>query len=176
MAHQERTHEGQRRLFEVLAKATRLLPNFFVVKTSANLTPLVLAGVTEHLDPKLAAHIAKHLDPQVLGEVVLYLRASTAARVATHQDPEVLSRVTDYLHSKGFVKRLGELSDALEESLLGELVRRMQDPTRIAAIASHMQQLDKVRSVARRLDRSMLMRVRQLLEHHGQHRTLAAMS
>jgi hypothetical protein len=159
-----------------VAKATRLLPNFFVVKTSASLTPYVLAGVTEHLEPKLAAHIAKHLEPQVLGEVVLYLRASTAARVAAHQDPEVLNRITDYLHSKGFVKRLGELSDALEESVLAEIVRRMPDASRIAAVASHMQQLDKLRNVARRLDRPMLAKVRQLLEHHGQHRTLAAIS
>jgi hypothetical protein len=174
VAHERRTYEAQRKMFEVMARTTRLLPNFFVVKTASALTPYMLAGVTEHMDAKTAAHVAKSLDPQVLGEVVLHLRASTAARVAAYQDAETLNRVIDYLHNRGFVKRLGELSDALDESLLGELVKRIQDPGRIAAVACHMHELDKLRNVTRRLDRKVLSAVRQLLEHHGQHRALAA--
>lgn len=166
-AHARRVHEGQRKLYEVLAASTRLVPNFMVVKLAGNLSPYVLAQVSEHLEPKAAAGLTKSFDAHLLGEIVLHIDVGTAARIATHMDLETLVQITESLATKGLHKRLGEVSDALDERMLEKLVLRIKDPARIAAVTSHMHRLDHLARVGRRLDAKLVASVVAVLERGG---------
>ena len=174
-AHARRVHEGQRKLYAVLASATRFIPNFVITRLSTALSPYVLAQITEHLEPKAAAGLAKAFDAHLLSEIVLHIETQTAASIAVHIDLDMLVQITDSLASKGFVKRLGEVSDALEEKMLEKLVLRIKDPERIASVASHMHKLDKISTVARRLDRKLREAVIETLQRTGHARVANAL-
>lgn len=165
--HAQRVHEGQRKLYVVLASATRFIPNFVITKLSSALSPYVLAQVSEHMEPKAAAGLAKTFDPHILGEIVLHIDTRTAANIAVHTDIDMLVQITDSLVSKGLVKRLGEVSDALEERMLEKLVLRIKNPERIAAVASNMQELDKLTNIVRRLDRKLAQAIIEVLQRAG---------
>lgn len=173
-AHARRVHADQRSLYAALAATTRLIPNMLVAKLSAGLSPYVLAQVAEHLEAKAAAGLTKIFEPHVLGEIVLHIDAHTAARIAPHMDLGMLLRIVDTLAGKGLTKRLSEIADALDEAMLDKLVQKIEDPARIAAVASHMQQLDKLASVARRLDAGRVAKVSAHLERAGHAAALAA--
>lgn len=166
-AHAARVHEDQRKLFETMAKATRFIPNFVLAKLSHGMSGYVLAKITEYLDVKSAATLAKLYEPALLAEIATHLRADMAAGVAAQLDLETLTTIIDVLSRKGLVRRLGELSDALDERLLERLVRRIGDAERIAAVASHMTALEKLVSVARRLDTALLHAIVQTLHRQG---------
>ncbi len=174
-AHARRVHDGQRKLYAVLAGATRFLPNFVITKLSGALSPYVLAQISEHLEPKAAAGLAKAFEPHLLAEIVLHIDTQTAARIATHIDIDMLVQITDSLANKGLMKRLGEVSDALEENMLEKLVLRIKDPRRIAAIAAHMQELGKLGNVARKLDRKLLQSIIDILQRAGNSKAVQAM-
>ena len=174
-AHAQRVHEGQRKLYAVLAGATRFIPNFVITRLSTALSPYVLAQVSEHMEPKAAAALAKSFDPHTLGEIVLHIDTQTAARIAVHTDIDMLVQITDSLASKGLNKRLGEVSDALEERMLEKLVLRIKDPERIAAVASHMQELKKLRTVARCLDAKVLQAIIVVLQRAGNSKAAEAL-
>ena len=166
-AHAQRVHDSQRKLYAVLAGATRFIPNFVITRLSSTLSPYVLAQVSEHMEPKAAAGLAKTFDAHVLGEIVLHIDTQAAARIAVHTDIDMLVQITDSLASKGLLKRLGEVSDALEERMLEKLVLRIKDPERIAAVASHMQELSKLTSIGRRLDKKLALAVIEVLQRAG---------
>lgn len=174
-AHAQRVHQGQRKLYAVLAGATRFIPNFVITRLSSALSPYVLAQISEHLEPKAAAGLAKSFDAHLLGEIVLHIDTQTAANIAAHTDVDMLVQITNSLASKGLVKRLGEVSDALEEKMLEKLVLRIKDPERIASVASHMHELNKIATVARRLDRKLLQAVIEVLQRAGNHRVASAL-
>jgi hypothetical protein len=166
-AHAQRVHDSQRKLYAVLAGATRFIPNFVIARMSSALSPYVLAQVSEHMEPKAAAGLAKTFDAHVLSEIVLHIDTQTAARIAVHTDLDMLVQITESLANKGLLKRLGEISDALEERVLEKLVVRIHDPERIAAVASHMQELTKLTSIGRRLDRKLVLAIIQALQRAG---------
>jgi ribosomal protein S8 len=166
-AHARRVHDGQRRLYEVMAKATRFIPNFMIVRMSGSLSPYVLAQITEHLEPKTAAGLTKSFDAQLLGDIVVHLETRVAASIASHTDVDTLVQITDILRQKGFVKRLGEVSDALDHRMLEKLVQRIRDPESIAAVAAHMRAHDKLSAVAGRLDAKLRAAVVAVLEKQG---------
>jgi len=174
-AHARRVHEGQRKLYAVLAGATRFIPNFVITKLSTALSPYVLAQVSEHLEPKAAAGLAKSFEPQLLAEIVLHIDTQTAARIATHTDIDMLVQITDSLANKGLMKRLGEVSDALEERMLEKLVLRIKDPQRIAGVASHMQEFGKLGNLARKLDRKLLQAIIEVLQRGGNSKAAQAL-
>jgi len=173
--HARRVHDGQSKLYAVLASATRFMPNFVIMKLSNALSPYVLAQISEHLEPKAAAGLAKSFDAHVLAEIVLHIDTQTASRIATHTDIDMLVQITDSLANKGLVKRLGEVSDALEERMLEKLVLRIKDPQRIASVASHMQEFGKLGNLARKLDRKLLQAVIEVLQRSGNSKAVQAL-
>jgi hypothetical protein len=166
-AHNQRVAEGQRALYESMAKTTRFIPNFLLSKLSSGLSPYVLARITEHLEPKTAATLSKSYEPALLAEISLHLDAHLAAQIATHTDLDTLTTITETLARKGLSRRLGEISDALDEKMLGKLVQRINNPERIASVAAHMTSTSKLTSVAKRLDAKMLQAVVSLLNAQG---------
>jgi len=166
-ASSERTAASQRALYESMAKTTRFIPNFLLAKLSGNLSPYVLARITEHLEPKNAAALSKNYEPALLAEISLHLEATLAAKIATYTDLDTLTIITNTLAKKGLSRRLGEISDALEERMLEKLVDRIKDPERIASVAAHMTSASKLSNVARRLDAKMLQAVIRVLEQQG---------
>lgn len=166
-AHNRRVSEGQRALYESMAKTTRYIPNFLLSKLSSGLSPYVLARITEHLEPKNAAALSKSYEPALLAEISLHLDAQLAAQIAAHTDLDTLTTIMDTLAKKGLSRRLGEISDALDEKMLGKLVQRIDNPERIASVAAHMTSSSKLSSVARRLDTKMLQAVVSLLNAQG---------
>lgn len=172
-AHAQRSHEGQRHVYESMARSTRFIPNFLLAKMSANLGPYVLARVTEHLEPKASATLSKAYEPALLAEISLHLPAQLVARIAAHTDVETLAIITNVIAKKGLDRRLGEVSDALDERLLEKLVTKIGDPERIAAVAVHMTALDKLGKVATRLDGTLRRAIVAILHQQG-HATIAA--
>lgn len=175
-ANAQRNHEDQRRVYEGMARTTRFIPNFLLGKLSAGMSPYVLARVTEHLEPKAAAALSKAYEPALLAEISLHLSAQLAANIASHTDVDTLTAITSLLAKKGLARRLGEISDALDEQLLGKLVDRIGDPERIAAVAAHMTARDKLASVARKLDGRLLRSVIAVLESQGHDATAALLA
>jgi hypothetical protein len=176
LAHAQRVHDSQRNVYKALAATTRFVPNFLSVKLAGSFSPYVMAQVSEFLEPKTAALIAKSLDLHILTEVVLYMRAETAASIAAHQDFPTLAALSDALHEKGFFKRLGELGDALAQPVIEKLLRHTEDPAQIAAVASHMESLDKLGRLARTLEPKKLKALRRILAEQGHQRALLAIS
>jgi hypothetical protein len=166
-AHAERTNENQRRIYESMARATRFIPNFVLGKLSGNMSPYVLARVTEYLEPKNAAALSKSYEPPVLAEIALHLPAELAASIASHTDVDTLTVITNLLAKKGMWRRLGEISDGLDERLLEKLVGKIGDPVRIAAVAAHMTAFDKLRAIASKIDGKLLRAVVALLNEQG---------
>lgn len=166
-AHAKRVHEGQRRLYEVMARTTRFIPNMLVARMSGSLSPYVLAQVAEHMEPKSAAALTKAFDQELLGQILLHIDTRAAAAIAVHTDLDTLVQMTEILQRNGFVKRLGEVSDALEEHVLEKVVQRMRDPHRIAAVAAHMRAHHKLRTVAQKLDAKVRAAVVAILESQG---------
>lgn len=171
-----RNHDDQRRIYEGMARATRFIPNFVIGKLSGSMSPYVLARVTEYLEPKASAALSRAYDPALVAEISLHMSASAAAAIAAHTEVGALATVTMLLAKKGLVRRLGEVSDALDEQLLEQLVRKIGDPERIASVAAHMTALDKLRSVAQRLDGKLRQAVVRVLEQQGYTATAAAMA
>ena len=175
-AHHQRTSASQRRLYETIARTTRLIPNFMVVKLGAGLGPYVQARICEYLEPKAAAALSKAFEPSVVAEISLHLEAGLAAQIAAHTDIDTLEKITDLLHERGFARRLGEISDALDERVLEKLVQRTREPARIAAVAAHMTDYAKMGTVMRRLDARVMRTVVSLLEQQGQTRAVHAIT
>lgn len=167
-AHRARVEESLRPVYETMAKATRFVPAFMAHKLGGNMSPYVRARVTEHLDPKAAAGLAKHIPPDDLAEISLHLDPQLVARVAAHQDVATLSVITTLIAERGLVKRLGEVADALDERLLTKLIDSMPKAERLAAIATHMQDMDKLARVATKIDKRLRRQVFELLESQGE--------
>lgn len=166
-ANSERVESNSRALYESMAKTTRFIPNFLLAKLSGNLSPYVLAKITEHLEPKAAAALSKAYEPALLADISLHLDAQFAAKIASYTDIDTLTLITNTLAKKGLSRRLGEISDALEERMLEKLVDRIKDPERIASVAAHMTSATKLANVARRLDAKMLQAVVKVLQSQG---------
>jgi hypothetical protein len=145
-AHNARVEASLRPLYETMARATRFIPNFMVQRLGSSLSPYVRARITEHLEPKSAAALAKHIPPEELAEISLHLEAPLVAQIAAHQDVDTLVVITGLLAQKGLVRRLGEISDALDERMLEKVVERMRDPERLAQVAAHMTAMEKLRA------------------------------
>jgi hypothetical protein len=166
-AHGERTLSSQAALFKNMAMTTRFVPNFLLGKLSAGLSPYVLARITEHLEPKIAASLSKSYEPALLAEISLHLPAARAAQIASHTDIDTLSVITETLARKGLSRRLGEISDLLEDKMLEKLTDRIRDPERLASVAAHMKRTDKVSKLGRRLDAKLRSAVVSILESQG---------
>lgn len=166
-AHSQRVQADQSAVFEGMAKTTRFIPNFLLGKLSAGLSPYVLARITEHLEPKNAASLSKSYEPTLLAEISLHLDAQLAAKIASYTDLDTLLIITNTLAKRGLSRRLGEISDALDERMLEKLVARINDPERIASVAAHMTSAAKLSNVARRLDGKMLQAVIRVLTTQG---------
>jgi hypothetical protein len=175
-AHSARSQRDQRTVYEAMARATRFIPNFVLGKVSANMSPYVLARVTEYLEPKAAAALSKSYEPAVLAEISMHLSAQLAASIAAHTDVDTLATITRLLEKKGLVRRLGEISDALDERLLEKLVGKIGTPESIAAVAAHMTAVDKLLGVAKRLDGKLLRAVIAVLQQQGHDGTAALLS
>lgn len=167
VANGARVHDGHKRVYDTMAKATRFIPNFMLGKLSSNLTPYIQARICECLEPKAAAALAKHHDAQTLGEISLHLDAKLVATIAMMQELDTLLAVTEQLSRKGLYRRLAEISDLLDESTLQKMVERIKDPERIAAIASHMQSMPKLRTLAARLPQKVTLAISSVLERQG---------
>jgi hypothetical protein len=166
-AHSERVAEGQKALYEGMAKTTRFIPNFLLQKLSGNLSPYVMARITEFLEPKAAASLSKSYEPTLLAEISLHLEATHAAKIASYTDIDTLVIITETLAKKGLSRRLGEISDALDEKQLVKLVDRINDPARLASVAAHMTSESKLASVAERIDSKMRLAVIKILQSQG---------
>ncbi|MDB4971867.1 MAG: hypothetical protein JWN48_208 [Myxococcaceae bacterium] len=166
-AHSERVQAGQKALYEGMARTTRFIPNFLLSKISGGLSPYVMARITEYLEPKAAASLSKSYEPALLAEISLHLDAQLAAKIASYSDIDTLAVITETLAKKGLSRRLGEISDALDEKLLGKLVDRIADPVRLASVAAHMTSASKLANVAKRLDSKMLQAVIKVLQSQG---------
>ncbi|MDB4989559.1 MAG: hypothetical protein JWN04_4737 [Myxococcaceae bacterium] len=166
-AHSERVQAGQKALYEGMARTTRFIPNFLLAKISGGLSPYVMARITEHLEPKTAASLSKSYEPALLAEISLHLDAQLAAKIASYTDLDTLTLITETLSKKGLSRRLGEISDALDEKMLGKLMDRIADPVRLASVAAHMTATDKLASVAKRLDNKMRQAVITILQSQG---------
>jgi predicted regulator of amino acid metabolism with ACT domain len=175
-AHSERSEASQRPLYETMAKATRFIPNFVLQKLSGNLPPYVQARVTEHLEPKAAAALAKHMPASMLAEIALHLDSGLVAAVAAHQDLDTLTEITNLISKKGLARKLGEISDALDERMLEKLIKRIGDPEQLASVAAHMTATTKLANIAGRLDKPLLQAVVSLLETRGFAHTAAALA
>jgi hypothetical protein len=173
VAHAERQRESERQIYETLAKITRFIPNLVLSRIAGAMSPYASARVAEYLEPKHAAALSKHYEPHYLSEVTLHLDAHAAARIAVHTDIDALTRINDTLLSRGMYRRMAELSDALDDRMLVKLAERMRDPEGIASVALHMRVLDKVRTVARSLDRRILQGVRESLLRRDAHTLIA---
>jgi hypothetical protein len=166
-ASDERTQAGLRALYESMAKTTRFVPNFLLGKLSMGLSPYVLARITEHLDPKNAASMSKNYEASLLAEISLHLSAELAAAIAAHTDLDTLTTITEALSKKGLSRRLGEISDLLEDKLLEKLTDRIRDPERLAAVAAYMTRSDKLTRLGRRLDAKLRNAVVSVLQQQG---------
>jgi hypothetical protein len=166
-SHSERMQESQRALYESMAKTTRFIPRFLLQKLSGSLSPYVLARITEYLEPKAAAALSKAYEPTLLAEISLHLDAQLAAKIASYTDIDTLTVITETLAKRGLSRRLGEISDALEERMLEKLVDRINDPERLASVAAHMTSASKLSNLARRLDAKMLQAVVSVLRSQG---------
>lgn len=173
-AHHRRTNESQRALYETIARTTRFLPNFVVAKLGASLGPYVQARICEYLEPKAAAALSKAFEPAAVAEISLHLDAGLNAQIAAHTDLDTLVTITNVLHDRGLVRRLGEISDALDERVLEKLVQRIGEPARIASVAATMTDYDKLAAVMRRLDARLVRSVVALLERDGHTRAVRA--
>jgi hypothetical protein len=173
-ASHERTNASQSALFESMAKTTRFVPNFLLGKLSSGLSPYVLARITMHLEPKNAASLSKSYEPSLLAEISLHLSPQQSAQIASHTDIETLVAITETLARKGLSRRLGEVSDALDDKMLEKLIDRIRDPERLAAVAAHMTRTDKVSKLGARLDSKLRSAVVRVLETQG-HRGAAAL-
>ena len=111
--------------------------------------------------------MSKSYEPALLAEISLHLDAQLAAKIAGYTDIDTLTIITDTLAKKGLSRRLGEISDALDEKMLGKLVDRIADPVRLASVAAHMTSASKLTSVAKRLDNKMLQAVIKVLQSQG---------
>lgn len=171
-----RSETAQRPLYETMAKATRFIPNFVLRSLSGGLTPYVQARVTEHLEPKAAAALAKHLKSSELAEIALHLEAQVVAKVAAYQELDTLVEITNLIASKGLARKLGEISDALDERMLEKLIDRIRDPDQLASVAAHMTALEKLRNIARRLDAKLLSAVVSALHARGHTQAAAALA
>ena len=166
-AHHKRVEAGQSALYASMAKTTRFIPNFLLSKLSGGLSPYVLARITEHLEPKTAATLSKSYEPVLLAEISLHLDTQLAAKIATYTDLDTLTTITDTLAKKGLSRRLGEISDALDEKMLGKLVERINNAERIASVAAHMTSTSKLTKVAKSLDAKMRDAVIKVLQSQG---------
>jgi hypothetical protein len=166
-ASEGRTQAGLRALYESMAKTTRYVPNFLLGKLSMNLSPYVLARITEFLEPKNAASLSKSYEPALLAEISLHLSAELAAAIAAHTDIETLVLITEMLGKKGLSRRLGEISDLLEDKMLEKLTDRIKDPERLASVAAYMTRTDKVSKLGRRLDAKLRNAVVSVLQRQG---------
>lgn len=166
-ASAERTQSGQRALYESMAKTTRFVPNFLLAKLSSGLSPYVLARITEHLEPKHAASLSKNYEDSLLAEISLHLSAELAAAIAAHTDLDTLTVITETLGKKGLSRRLGEISDLLEDKMLEKLTDRIRDPERLASVAAYMTRSDKLTRLGRRLDSKLRSAVVSVLQRQG---------
>jgi len=165
--HLERTRAAEARMYEVMAKTTKFVPNFMVHRLGAHLSPHVLAGVTEHMDPKTAAGLSKGFEPELLGEIALYLSTTTTAEVTRHSDIDHVLRVIERMADKRLHHRLGELGDALDAKTLEKLVQRLVRVEHIAAVAGHMTDREKLGRVARTMKPSLRAEVESALRRDG---------
>lgn len=166
-AHVQRVHDGHRRVYETMARATRFIPNFVLAKLSGGLTPYIMARICENLDPKAAVALSKIYDVHTLAEISIHLDAQLVASIAKLQDLDTLLAVTENLVKKGLFRRLAEVSDALDESILQKMVERIKDPERIAAVASHMQSMTKLSALSQRLPKKLNEAVLGVLRSQG---------
>ncbi len=166
-ASQERTEAGSRALYESMAKTTRFVPGFLLGKLSQGLSPYVLARITEHLEPKNAAALSKSYEPALLAEISLHLKAELAAAIAAYTDIETLTVITETLGKKGLSRRLGEISDLLEDKMLEKLTNRIKDPERLASVAAYMTRTDKLTRLSRSLDTKLRNAVVSVLQRQG---------
>jgi hypothetical protein len=166
-ASDQRTQDGLRALYESMAKTTRFVPNFLLNKLSVGLSPYVLARITENLEPKHAASLSKHYEPALLAEISLHISAELAAAIAAHTDIDTLAVITEALGKKGLSRRLGEISDLLEDKMLEKLTDKIKDPERLASVAAYMTRTDKVSRLGRRLDAKLRSAVVSVLQRQG---------
>lgn len=165
--HLERTRAAEARMYEVMAKTTKFVPNFMVHRLGAHLSPHVLAGVTEHMDPKTAAGLSKGFDPELLGEIALFLSTTVTAEVTRHAEIDHVLKVVERMADKQLHHRLGELSDALDAKTLEKLVQRLARVEHIAAVAGHMTDHAKLSRVARTMKPALRSEVERRLRSEG---------
>ena len=145
----ERLELAQKPLFQVMALATKFMPNFIITKIAKDyLTPYVMAQVSQYLEPRDAANLGKSFGVDVLAQVALHTEPKLTAVIADKMGVNSVSKIVDQMIRLDFFLRLGEVSDVLSLPMLLQLTDRIQNPTHLAKIAGYMNDLERVKQVA----------------------------
>lgn len=169
-AYVRRTEEAQQPVYKTMAAVTRFVPNFVIARVGGTLPPYVMAQVTHHLDVKSAAGMAKLFEPELLGEVALHIHAELAGQISSKVSFKQLCAVMDVMRTRGFFRKLGEVSDQVDPELLARVAAQLKDPADTARITMHMQDMDRVQTVAQRLPGRVVQAIAEELARLGEQR------
>jgi hypothetical protein len=168
-------YEDGRRLFENLAKASRLLPvsalasmatrvfgPMFAARITGFLPAERAAAVAERLDPPFMAELSAHLDPRRVDALLARLPAQTIVSVAG-----VLHRERQFITMAMFV-------DSIPLPVISQVVDAIDDAEALLRIAFFVEDAGQLEAVIAHLDDSHMAAVVQLsatgsedLQHAG---------
>lgn len=164
---QEQTLRAHSDVFEIMARATRYIPNFVLATMTGSLSPAVLARITELLEPKVAVSLSRSYPVLVLVEIWQLLEPAALGRIAREIDLATLTSILDALAQRGYTRRLTEVVETLDEVAVKRLVKGVRDPERLAAFAAHLTATATLASMARCVDERLLRVVAGVLQQRG---------
>lgn len=149
-AYIQRNYEEQKPVYQTMAFATGLLPNFIVAKLAQEmLNPYIVGQVTNYLKPKDAAKISQNFNYTYLAEVALHADRLHLSKITQELPFEMAYKIMRIMIDKGYFARIGELADNLPESLLKRFLERFDDPQEVAKIMIHMENMNIIYAVYR---------------------------
>ncbi len=145
-----KNYEEQKPVYQTMAFATGLLPNFIVAKIAQEmLNPYIVGQVTNYLKPKDAARIGQNFNLPFLAEVALHADRFHLSKITQELPFEMAYKIMRIMIQKGYFARIGELADNIPESLLKKFLERFDDPEEVARIMIHMENLNIIYAVYR---------------------------
>ncbi|MBF0102767.1 MAG: hypothetical protein HQK77_17840 [Desulfobacterales bacterium] len=147
---------GLDRLFEMMSKTMKYIPNFVIHSMSIKyIAPAIAARITEKLTIKQALGVADGLPLDYSAEVARYSNNHLSAEILSHMKPLQMKKVVYYL-ARHYPIKLLDIAEQLNESMISSISKyidysvyssiQLQAPKRKAMLAKLQSKIENRKS------------------------------
>ncbi|MFZ5562591.1 MAG: magnesium transporter MgtE N-terminal domain-containing protein [Thermodesulfobacteriota bacterium] len=158
----------------IMAIASRIVPAILSAQFAKSMEPATVARISDKVSVKKAIAIADHLDADFLAEIAVYQDPKKVTAVVEGLPDKKLIDITEILFLRKEYRVVARFSDGLTPEKLKRVAEKINDPATLIEIARHMQNREKVATVAIGLSDDYLAKFMGLLSGGDDYQLAAA--